>query len=519
MRHARFLVLLLLSTGLVAWGLRGYYATSWAPASRLSVLMADPKMGEAVGVIHGQVRVTGLEGGRRPCAVSYRRNKTDHVVTVQSGAVLAMADGRTFEVAPTTGLEFFSSYRPDDFPSAEETFTIQTELGINDSHRPEITCAGPAEPMYVVGCRHPGGLNELVPCADDDRVLLAPGKGPTPYVASYAANGAAWLGLALFGVLFGSFTIWSKLSFLRPVVRDLSAHARATARSVESSDRFGLIFAGTLVAAAIVFLAIRGRSGLYLVTMGVVVLASGFVYILIGVRYRMLDAALKIVRGMSTGKLADPGDEVRELLVRVARDAPLVDPISGTHKPAFVRARIIEVLRVPDSKGNKVEVSKERATLSYPRWLPIEDETAATLDMEGCRIDTAPQPSVTMTGGLRLPPWASEVLDKPIQPAEHHKEFLVHWGKLDPGDSLLLYGQVGRMRPGDGEVRAHGGGGYRSAPVALAVQGKAVVYHGEESELEPAISRERFAALSLALALVTAIVATVAASIHAATLV
>jgi hypothetical protein len=450
--------------------------------------------------------------------VSYRRSKKDYTVTVDRGARIALTDGRTFAVEPHPGVEFFSSYVPRGLPSGEERLHLLTQLGLNDSHRPDINCVEPEEPLYVLGCTKSADPARLLPCPGEESVLLAPGTSPVPYVASYAAEGAGWLSLAMLGVLVATVAIWWRRSFLRPVVRDLSAHARATARSGEPRDRFGLIFAGTLVVAAIAFLAIRGRSGLYLLPMGAVILACAFVYLLVGVRFRMLQAALKIVRGTATNKLAEAADEMSELVVRVASDAPRLDPIAGEHRPAFVRARIVEVLRMPGSKGNKVEVSTERAVISYPKRLAIADDATATIDMDGCRLDTVPQPSVTMQGVLRLPAWANAVLDKPIQAAEHHKEFVVHWGKLDPGDTLLVYGQVGRRRPDEGDAHEGTGGGYRNAPVALAVQGKAVAYHGDERELERSLARERLVTVPLALALLVAIAATVVASIHAATL-
>jgi hypothetical protein len=508
---------LLLSGAAIAFGVRGYHAEVWAPGSRVSLLLEDPKAGEAAGLIHGEAKVAKLEGGRVPCTASYRKAKKSSFVTLQEGARIFMEDGRVLLVAKDTGVEFFDEEAPRGLPSEDEKLKIRTELGLNDSHRPEIHCVAPAEPMYVVGCAHPADAAELVACPGDDHVLIAPGRLPVPYVASYAANGAAWLALAMLGAVVGSFAIWRHRAFLRPVVRDLWSHARATSRSGEPRDLFWLIFAGTIVLAAVATLAIRGRSFLYVLTMVAVGLGLAFVYVLIGIRFRMLHAALKIVRGTATGKLGDSGDEIRELAVKVAPDAPLVDPIAGAHRPAFVRARIVETMLVPGSKGSKIEMSAERAVVSYPRRLSILDETAATIDMESCRLDTEPEASLTMKGVLSLPEWAEQVLPTPIEPAAHHSSFTVHWGKLDPGDPLLLYGRVVRQRGGEGDGSA-ATGGYRSAPINLAVQGKAVAYRGDERELARSLARERRTAVAIAVVLLAAIGATVTAAIHAATL-
>ncbi len=516
MKVVILVVWLLACASLVVFGVRGYHEALLAKGSRIELLLQDPTVGAAAGLIHGEARVTKLDGGRAPCAVSYRRGKSSHDVTVQNGAQITFADGRTFTASE---VDFLSSYRPSAAPSREESLRIQRELDIDASNSPDVTCVTPDEPMYVVGCLPGEGGTKLVACRGEDGVLLAPGKRSTLFVASYAARGVAWLAAAMLGALLGGLMLWLQGAFLRPVVRDLSEHARETARAGASRDLFWVIFPGACVIGAIAFLAVRGRSGFYVLTMLVVVLACLFVYFIVAIRFRRVHAALKIVRSTSTSKLSDAGDEIREMSVRVAPDAARIDPIGGEHRPAFVRATIIEVRNMPGQKGKTTEVSVERAVLSYPRRLPIVDEASATLDMEGCRLDTRPQNPVKMKGALDLPEWASEALPKSIEAAEHHKEFLVQWAKLDPGDPLLVYGQVARVSPGEGEAHQRAATGYRTAPVALAVQGKAVAYHGDERELERGLARERVAAVAVALALGGAIVATIAASIHAATLV
>jgi hypothetical protein len=464
--------------------------------------------------------VLPIAPGLQPCSAAYGSGKNARFDVVHDGADIRFIDGRHFVVPKGGSLELFDDVAPAGIPTPEMTRDVKSRVErLKGGGDAEIHCFAAAEPAYVQGCVT-DDPSVLAPCPGDDAVNLVPGNSPRRLLAAEAGAGAAWLGLALFAALLGLARLWLALAFRRPIVAELAQHARQTARSEEPRDLIGYIFVGTTCLAAIAFMAVFGGSGWYVLTMFVVLLGAVAVWFLVGVRYRRLSSALSIVRGLGTSKLAEARGHIHELAVCVSEDAPRVAPLSGSSRPAFVRVTVSEVVLVSGSKSD-VELTMERAEISYPRWLPIDDGSAsAFIDMKPCQLDAPPREPIVAKGALELPAWVNEQLNGPLVPAKRHEKWKIAWMTLEPGDKLLVYGTVERLESGaempDGPKLETG---YRTAPVALGIRERAVAYAGDERELERALRKERLAVLPIAACLAAAIVATVVGCIHALSLV
>lgn len=515
-----WLVATLLLLGLGAWGASKYHYEIFDQRSRLHLLM-DPALAERTGMIHGKATVvSAFSSGLPPCTIEYRVSKTNYYHIVADGAGVTFADGRRMTVLPHQPLAFFDASSPRIHPNhALRARVLARKPGVPLDAA--VACLSATESVYVQGCVSGEDPNHLFPCPGDDAVYLLPGSSATPMITTRAGGAIAWLGFGLLGLLLAIGMAWFYGSFTRPIVKNLVSHARTTARSKASKDIFGYVLIATVLLMAIGVLAIRGGSGWYLVTMGVVLAGACFLWFLVGVRFRRLTAALRVVRGTASSRLSDPGVERQELAVRVSSTAPRVDAVLGPAEPAFVRATILEIIKQPTKKSYTM-ITRTRAVLAYPRWLPIEDDTgSASLDMKDCQLDAVEERSLVQKGGvLQLPEWAAEILETPIEPSKRHEAFRVRWMTLYPGDPLLIYGQVGRITPGPEHGQAiHAAAGYRTAPIAFAVQGRTVAYMGDEKQLDRRLRNERRAIIPLATVLLASLAATIAACFHASTLV
>lgn len=483
------------------------------PSSRHSLLFEPPAVARERGVVLGEARLTA-DGGRIPCRVRYKAGKKQHTAKFFGGGSVELLDGTSFALASDARLYVLGDARARPEPAWEAQ--RRTELGLSQETSASFECIGPGDPIYVEACATAAGA--LVACPDDDDVFVAMGRGFGPLARRRASEASAWLGLGALGLVAALALTWTRRRLDRPIVGRLAAHERAVRQAPPPRDLFAFVLVGTVLLMAALVVALVGRSGLYLVPMAAVLSAGALAFYLLAVRYRSLGAALSVVRGMSTARIADSQQTSSELELQVDPEAPLVEPLRGKLPTALVTATIHEVIATGTGKSKKLR-RHQLARLVEPRWLRVRDASSdAVLDMRECELDVPAKPPIESARSLTLPPWVEAALPSSLVPEQGHERYVVEWSTLSPGDPLLVYGAVRRAQPSEVDAELSHGVGYRGAATVLAIDGPTVAVRATEAALERALSRERRAVLPICLALLLVAATALAATLHAATL-
>jgi hypothetical protein len=439
-----------------------------------------------------------------PCLVRWKQGKIYNYTSMSGDNRVELPNGRKLVFNAHQRLEFFLDTVP--FQPRAQDHTHELSEAYWRKIQPDATyhaklCLTESEIIWLEGCVQG---DQLVACDNqDDGLLINPG-GPKRHRMYTLSRAHGTIGLGMLGAVFLILALNAKIRVSRRLVEDLARWRNIvpgqTAGAIAAVFLFVTLFSLVLWATAFgPWFAFAGAM--------VIILASLVAAIM---RLRVLGAARRLLHEMQTSRLHSRETGTRELAVRIAPDAPTVAGFRPGDQYALVQFQIKEFYK--EQLDNKTTTKqRDLAQGSFPRHVQVVDASGpGMLETGHCVLDAEPQMKL-QSAELQQPEWLVQVIGQlPRSPT--HEEYAVDWRVAQPGDPLLIYGGVERVRPD--LVGASVPAQYRQTPELPLIRGSAaspaLVHVGDEATLLSSVKMERMTRVAGILILVSALVAGVA---------
>ncbi len=439
-----------------------------------------------------------------PCLVRWKRGKNYTYTHMSGDNRVELSNGRKLFFSVRQRLEFFLDAGPFR-PRAQDHTHAQSDAYWREI-QPDVTyqeksCLSESEIVWIEGCVKG---DQLVACKNqDDGVLINPG-GPKRYRMYTMCRAHGTVGLGMLGAVFMVLALNAKFRVSRRVVEDLARWRNIMPGQAASVVAAVLSFV-TLISLFLwstsfgPWFALAGATGIIFASLVVAIM-----------RLRVLGAAGRLLREMQTSPLHSRETGTRELAVRIAPDAPTVAGFRPGEQYAMVQFQIKEICKV--QSGNKTTThQRDVAEGSFPRNVQVVDASGpGMLDTGHIVLDAEPQMNMR-SAELQQPDWLAQVIGQ-LPRAPTHDEYVVSYRVAKPGDPLLIYGGVERVRAD--LVGASVPVQYRQTQDIPLIRGSAaspvLVHVGDEAALLSGVRMERVTRVAGILILISALAAGVA---------
>jgi hypothetical protein len=327
-------------------------------------------------------------------------------------------------------------------------------------------------------------------CSDDSTSTLTLGQGsPAARIRQHANSAAAGLTAALLAAALLAAYVWRAVR-RGAIVEALGAWSRAPTPGSRAPVWLGIAAVEVLVLVAAIALATTRSviphyvSGYVFASVVLGVVAVGLV--VAHDRRRTVERAIEPVVAAETARLAQVGEGMAELEVRVRADAPTVT-FEGLPPCAFLRVNVQRVVAV----GRSVQLVPLH-TASWPATVPVEDPSGGgLLDPQGASFDLRARffhvsgaDAIALLHRLAETPFGRTGAE---QSAVVSLEVEVSY--LEPGERLYLLGHIHRVEDPSASTTYRAMG---TLPVIAATgEAQLAVHAGREATLLRGLTAER----------------------------
>ncbi len=423
-----------------------------------------------------------------------------------------MGDDPTVDLGPAShGLDSraldFDPLEPD---VVSDEAPYRARVRFNPGGRLRAQCVAAGDPVFADLCLGPlGGAGR---CADGSPSVLTRGPGgPAARVRRHASNAAAGLTAAYLAAALLALYGW-RAARVGAVADALVGWNPAPPPASRKGAWAAIGLTVGLALAVCLFYATASAAtphyvgGYAFAAVALGAAAAGLV--LASGRCRKVLRAIEPVDAAEASCLAQVGDGMAELEVRVQPDAPTAD-FPGLAPCAWLR---VEVKRIVGSgRSHHAYVLRSR---SWPDTVPVEDETGVglvdltntALDLRAVSFHASGDEARGLLQTLAATPFGSTGAEQ-----DAVLSIDVEASYLTPGEALYLLGHIRRVEDPNAATTYRA---METLPVISAASDRRLVAHaGREATLRRALSRERAylaAAAGLVGGLGAALVATLA---------